>query len=59
MSTVPTTSDVLDDVPSPRRTIEDLRALSRDLELLIPVVRELVALQAELEAGLPRLRRPG
>lgn len=51
---VTTTSPVLADVPEPRRSVDDLRALSRDLELLAPVVRELVALHTLLDTGLRR-----
>jgi hypothetical protein len=42
------------DLSGPRSGSEDLRDLSRDLELLLPVVRELVALQALLDTGLRR-----
>lgn len=40
------------DLPAPRQSLEDLRELSRDLELLVRVVRDLVALQDALDAGL-------
>jgi hypothetical protein len=42
------------DVPAPRHSLEDLHELSRDLELLVRVVRELAALHAVLDAGLRR-----
>lgn len=47
-------STVLADVPGPRGSTEDLRALARDLELLVRVVRDLVALHDEVDAGLRR-----
>jgi hypothetical protein len=42
------------DLPAPRHSLEDLRELSRDLEVLVRVVRELAALHAVLDAGLRR-----
>lgn len=42
------------DLPAPRHSLEDLRELSRDLELLVRAVRELAALHAVLDAGLRR-----
>jgi hypothetical protein len=40
------------DLPAPRQSLDDLRALSRDLEVLVAVVHDLVALHAVLDAGL-------
>ena len=45
---------VVPDLSAPRRAAEDLRGLSRDLDLLARAVRDLVALQAEIDAGLRR-----
>jgi hypothetical protein len=40
------------DLPATRQSLEDLRVLSRDLEVLVRAVPDLVALQAVLDAGL-------
>jgi hypothetical protein len=40
------------DVSAPRQSLDDLRALSRDLEVLVAAVHHLVALHAVLDAGL-------
>ncbi|WP_433787122.1 hypothetical protein ACQPX6_09830 [Actinomycetospora sp. CA-101289] len=42
------------DIPSPRPSLEDLRGLSDDLDVLVRAVRDLVALQDEIDAGLGR-----
>jgi hypothetical protein len=42
------------DLPAFRQRVEDLRELPDDLEALARVVRELVALHAVIDAGLPR-----
>ncbi|HSK59798.1 MAG TPA: hypothetical protein VK935_12180 [Actinomycetospora sp.] len=42
------------DLPAFRQSIEDLRELPDDLEVLARVVRELVALRTVIDAGLPR-----
>lgn len=42
------------DLPATRQSLEDLRELSRDLEILVRAVRDLVALHAVLDEGLHR-----
>jgi hypothetical protein len=44
--------DLAPDLADPRQSLEDLRGLSRDLEVLVRAVHHLVALQAVLDAGL-------
>ena len=40
------------DIPAPRQSLEDLRGLSDDLEILVRAVHDLVALHDEIDAGL-------